>query len=419
MNAHTTTIGPTELLGRSAPQAAVREELGYQPLLERDVIIKQLTPEAAADPRARGLFIKDARTLAALHHHNVVQVYEAGMHDDLPYVVIERLNGITVQQRLEQVADHNARMDVAEAVAIVDGVATAVEHAHRSATLVRDVSPANIVLSNDGRTVLASLGQPLPEDVQSAAKTALAYAAPEQLLGGTVDARSDVYGLGVLLFHLVFGELPFAGSAAGIIAKKQTSASLPALDDTSSEMPCPYALAHLIRQATNRTLEQRYGSVTAFRNALANVLSGGAVKLHLRQRPSYATYLRLQLRRRLHHADGSAPVEFAREFGGGVVVEAAPQHAAPAPATLAVVPRAPVFSFDTLDPLMPGRDEPRLHAALPFTTLVPLPSIPEAAQPEGPPDDAAPRSRMPSSYLLLLGLLMLAAAGVGVAMTLG
>lgn len=437
-----TKIGPVELIGRTASNEPVREDIGYQPLLERDVVIRQLSPEAAADPRTRGRFIREARTLAALHHHNIVQVYEAGMQDDVPYVVLEKLEGITVQQRLDRLIDQGARMDVEEAICIVHSVATAVEHVNRSATLVHDVSPANIVLSNDGRTVLASLGQPLPQDPTTASKTALAYAAPERLLGGKVDAHSDVYALGVLLYHLVFGSLPFEGSEAGIISKKQHTTSLPALDDHGTELPCPYALAHLMRQATNRTLEQRYASVTAFRNALSNVLSGGPVKVQLHRRPSYATYQRLQLRRRLRRAspaeydavlaayesviyEAAGEVELAREVGGGIVVEEAPARpaarqpaTAPQPAILKPVEHeepAP-FDVDATDPLLPGRDTPALHAALPFTLLVPLP---EGAQAEEEADAPEPGRWSPRNLLLLLSLLSIAAVSIGMAVTLG
>lgn len=433
-NMHTITkIGPVELIDRTASNEPIREDVGYQPLLERDVMIRQLSPEAAADPRTRGRFIKEARTLASLHHHNIVQVYEAGMQDDVPYVVLEKLEGITVQQRLDRLVDQGARMDVEEAINIVHSIATAVEHVNRSATLVHDVSPANIVISNDGRTVLASLGQPLPQNAASASKTALAYAAPERLLGGKVDAHSDVYALGVLLYHLVFGELPFEGSEAGIISKKQHATSLPALDNHNTELPCPYALAHLMRQATNRTLEQRYANVTAFRNALTNVLSGGPVKVQLHQRPSYGTYQRLQLRRRLRRAnpvgydeilaayesdiyDEESAVELAHELGSGVVVEVPPAQLLVKQTSIMKPVEPKLVSVEHIDPLMPGHDNPALHAALPFTLLVPLP---EGAQTDENDAEQAPGRISPRNFLLLLSLFSMAAVSIGTAVTLG
>lgn len=412
----TTTLGSVEFIERITPQELVREDVGFQPLLERDVIVRQLTPEAAADARTRAQFIKQARTLAALRHHNLVQVYEAGLNDDLPYVVLEKLSGITVQQRLDQLVDENRRIDIEEAVNIVQAIATAVEHVHQSGALVYDVSPSNIVLSKDGRIMLASLGQELSDNLLALSKTELAYAAPERLLGGVVDGRSDVYALGVLLYHLIFGKLPFEGTAAGIIAKKQESASLPALDNPGTELPCSYALAYLLRQATSRALDNRYATVAAFRSALSNVLTSGPVKVQFQRRPSYATYHAMQLQRQKRTAaqtpaspaltdEQSPQMRLAREWNR---------------ATLAAAPATPVSApvvvdAASVDPLMPGLDNPHLQPALRFTTLVPLP---EGADAEPLPEQPT-AARNPMHYLWLVGLFVMTVASVGAAITLG
>lgn len=177
----------TEQVDFSAPEdirAQVSVEGGYQAALERDVVVRRLGP-AASDPRLRGRFLREVKALAQLRHHTFVHVYDAGVKDDVPFAVFERLHGITAQHRIELLADRQARMDPEEAVRIVESVAEAVGYARRQGVRVYDVTPGNIVLAEDQRVVLTGLGEPLPENPLTAPTTLLAYAAPERLFGAS------------------------------------------------------------------------------------------------------------------------------------------------------------------------------------------------------------------------------------------
>lgn len=413
-----------ELIERVEPRSPVTMDIGYQPSLEREVVIKRLLPHLASDPRQRGRFIKDGRILAALNHPNIVHVYDAGVEDGVPYVVQEHLTGITVKQRLEQMIDQRIGMDIEEATWIVRDVADAIDHMHKQSVSIHALVPEHVVMTDDGRAVLIDLGLPLPANLLSATPTELAYAAPERLFGSPTGPYSDVYALGVMLYHLVIGRLPFEGSPAGIIAQKQNSFSLPVLDDPHADLPCPYALAHTIRQATARDVNQRYQSIAAFHAALVNALEGYPTKVELLpgataqpltaaadpiapadQPRAFATQGRTQTRHALRSiasarvnrrqvagehdlaAEAAAAQPLERAFGEPQLEPAVAEPLVGQPVA------APVIDLATIDELMPGRENPALHAALPYTVLVPMPEEPTTPKKLGRP---MPRAHAPA-----------------------
>ncbi len=486
---HTTITTQTlrdtlDLIDTSEAHYLVTVDIGYQPTLERDVVIKRLSASAAADPRLRGRFVREMRDLASLSHHGIVRVYDAGLEDDLPYAVLEKLNGITVQQRLDQVVDQRTRMDMDEILQILGDVADVVAYANQHRVPLHDLTPTNIVLSNDRRVVLAEPGQPLPENLLKVPTATLAYAAPEKLLGGIVDARSDVYSLGVLLAHLLFGHLPFEGSAIGIIAQKQNSVSLPVLNNVY-ELPCPPALAHILRQATAQQSSHRYASVEAFRTALTDALTLHPPHLQLmpgqEQRSASITPLSgwntaqpMQHPRQSvapaqptaqpqpHHTDTAwayhrpqpAPEpqqdnteteQVVQQVVNNVQVDPQARPKSPyQPPTVEEVPdesyaEAPrhaevvqeeqlgepstapditVIEWDQMDPLMPGRNDPALHTALPYTILVPMPTAEETTEAATDQQATAPTTGS-RNYIHLIAMIMLGVMAISAAMMFG
>lgn len=456
--------GVLELVERIEPEVPVMVNLAYQPDLEREVIIKRMTPAAAADPRLRGRFSREARMLAGLHHHGIVQVYDAALYDQLPYVVMEQLDGITVQQRLDFLRGQRQHMVLDEVARIVREVAGALEYAHQYGVLANDLSLDNIVLTSDGRTVLAGLARPLPENLLTTPSAELAFVAPERLFGGAVDARSDVYAIGVLLYTLVTGRLPFEGAAVGVLAQKQGSPTLPALDDPRTELPCSRALVQVMRQATAREADARFATMAAFRGAFDAALDGAKTQFQLlTSGPVSVRALRkvAPARRRSSALDrygkASATLRAAMmvaaaepvvvvEDEGVLIDEPAPLEeravgeplldipprsarqeaptlaptmpAVPAPA--AVPSSAPVVvavAPAAVDALMPGVGQPALQAALPYTLLVPMG---EGAEQKAAPVtvSAAPASAL-SLNLWLAAMIALGALAVAAALTLG
>jgi hypothetical protein len=435
VNAFATTTTQVEVMDRGDIRDQIDVEGGYQSLLERDVVVRRLRPAAAAAPRTRGRFIKEVQTLAALHHHNFVRVYDAGLSDEVPFAVLERLHGVTAQHRIDLLANRGARMELDEAVRIVRGAADAAEYARRRGARVYDLTPGNIMLTDDRRVVLTALGQPLPDNPLTAPATVLAYTPPERLFGESGDGEGEVYSLGVLLANLIYGRLPFEGGAIEIIAQKQQTDSLPLLEDPHLSHVCPYPVAAVIHRATAYDSADRFQSVELFRAALLDATGRQAARSQplpfraqraarraseephahtageelyeravgeelyeraLGDRPqARAVGEELHLVRHAPRGHGFAAPAQRGASGGPEELAARPALKLPPVAVELAAPEEPV----AYDPLMPGLNVPELQAALPFTVLVPLPggdeepSAPAAAQRQG---------ALPAHYLLIL-----------------
>lgn len=448
-NSYATVTEQVDLSAHGDMRAQVSVESGYQPALERDVVVRRLRP-SAADARLRGRFLREVKLLAQLRHHSFVHVYDAGVKDDVPFAVFERLQGITAQHRVELLADRQARMELQEAVWIVENVARAVSYARRQGVQVHDVTAANIVLADGQRVVLTGLGEPLPENPLTASAAQLAYAAPERLFGAAAAGDELVYGLGVLLAHLVFGRLPFEGTPLGIIAQKQQLETLPVLSDPGVSLKCPYPLARLMHRAAAADPRERIAGVEQFIAELLDAASAGPRERAVGAAPQavYA-YGEQTLGRPLapvtplparHAAAGAgwlagdfvdetsalrvvrAAAPVAREVGGGVAVHVAAEEEPPLAREVGAVRAAPVAAVDagadaaeeSYDPLMPGLDNPALAAALPFTVLVPMLDDADAALTRHSPLQStvfAPR--------YVLALMVLCVLAIGAAMMFG
>src|SRR5260221_2868096 len=201
---------------------------GVDPQLGRRVAIKtilktQLDEATAKDYSSR--FIREAKAVARLNHPNIVQVYDFGQEGNVAYLVMEFIKG----KELKAFFDANERFDVKEAVRIMGELCDALEFAHNAGIIHRDIKPANVMLDGQARTKLTDFGV---ARVQDSDKTSVertqagtmvgtpAYMSPEQITGGNIDKRSDVFSAGIILYQFLCGEKPFTGSGAWTIAKK-------------------------------------------------------------------------------------------------------------------------------------------------------------------------------------------------------
>jgi len=241
----TVAVGPGARLGRYV----LGDELGAggmatvyrarDPELRRDVAVKVLFPHLAKKADVARRFRREARAAAALEHPNILRVYDVGA-DDPPYLVMELVRG----QSLREIADRDAPLPAELVAAIGALVADALAVAHRARIVHRDVKPANLMLADDGRLLLADFGVARVEDDDAlSTKTGallgtVCFMAPEQAAGGAVDGRSDLFALGVTLYQLAVGALPFTGPPAKIIADAQRGAAVTAAR-RSSEVGLP------------------------------------------------------------------------------------------------------------------------------------------------------------------------------------
>ena len=205
------------LLGEGGMGAVYK---AYDPRLGRDVAIKLMHSYYASQPEFQQRFLQEARTAAHLDHPGIVKVHDSGQANGMLYIVMEYIPGDNLRKMLDRVKAEDKEILVDEAARLVRQVCLAIEYAHRLGVLYRDIKPDNIMIKNEPyaglpyRPVLTDLGlakllEGIPITQEGDALGTPAYMSPEQALGKATDIRSDVYSLGILLYELTVGRLPF------------------------------------------------------------------------------------------------------------------------------------------------------------------------------------------------------------------
>jgi serine/threonine-protein kinase len=190
----------------------------YDASLKRDVAIKVLDPQAAADPGLRKLFVREAQALAKLSHANIVGVHDVGEVDGLPYIVMEHLPGLSLKQRIER----DGPLSVAEAVRLATEISSGLSFAHSRGIVHADMKPSNVLLTEDGRAKIADFGiARMPQEDASTPQlfaTAM-YVAPERVEGKPLSPASDIYGLGLVLYEMLVGRPPFTSANPSVLLR--------------------------------------------------------------------------------------------------------------------------------------------------------------------------------------------------------
>ena len=190
----------------------------YDEQLKRDVAVKVLDPQAAADTGLRKLFVREAQALAKLSHPNVVAVYDVGEVDRLPYIVMEHLPGLSLKQRVER----EGPLSVAEAVRLAVEVANGLAFAHSKGIIHADMKPSNILLTDDGHAKIGDFGiARMPQEDASTPQlfaTAM-YVAPERVEGKALSPATDIYGLGLVMYEMLVGRPPFTSANPSVLLR--------------------------------------------------------------------------------------------------------------------------------------------------------------------------------------------------------
>jgi streptogramin lyase len=241
------------------------------PRLEREVAVKVLTAALAQESGYLDRFRREARAVAKLNHPNVVQVYDFGEQGDLTYLVMPLISGGTLRDYLA----HRHILPLAEAASIIEQVASALQYAHERGLVHRDVKPANILMSGEGRVLLSDFGivRLVQKDDSSATLTRMGafvgspeYAAPEMILGQGADHRADVYALGVVLFQMLTGKLPFSGATP--VSLMMMQAQQPPPPPRSLNQDIPPAVEAVVLKTLAKKPEERYQTAAEFLAAL-------------------------------------------------------------------------------------------------------------------------------------------------------
>lgn len=234
---------------------------GKDRLLNRFVAIKILRPEYTKDETFIQSFIKESQSAAGLSHPNIVGVYDVGQEGNIHYIVMELIEG----KVLSDIIKERGRMEYKEAIAIVIQVAKALSLAHRKQIVHRDVKPHNIIITENGTAKLADFG--IAKAVSAATIVggnqkilgSVHYFSPEQARGSYVDERSDIYSLGIVLFEMLTGHVPFDGDNPVSIALMHINNPMPKLNDEVGGLPPQ--LEKIILRATEKYQSNRYKSV--------------------------------------------------------------------------------------------------------------------------------------------------------------
>jgi Protein kinase domain len=256
--------------------------LAVEPGLERRVALKLIAPEAAADNVFARRFAEESRIAAAIEHPNVVPIYAAGEEDGVPWIAMRYVAGSDLGRRIAR----ERRLAPPAAVELIGQVGNGLDAIHAAGLVHRDVKPANVLLSGDPgaeHAYITDFGVARNVATQSGLTQTgrfvgtLDYVAPEQISGGSIDARADVYALGCLLFKLLTGEVPYPreGEAARLYAHLHDPP--PAASLYAPEVP--KALDDVVVRALAKEPGERYPSAGDLGRAAEAALGGGAISV--------------------------------------------------------------------------------------------------------------------------------------------
>jgi eukaryotic-like serine/threonine-protein kinase len=289
-------------LGRGAVSSVYR---AHDIVLDRTVAIKFLQRQRTGDANQLERFRREARAMATLVHPQIVTVIDAGDADlgdawgaaaesgGTPYIIFEHVEGETLKQRIRRDGPLHVQQAIAHAIEIGQGLQAAHEHG----IVHRDVKPQNVLLSVDGGAKIADFGiaRTLSEQGLTMEGRVLGttdYVAPEQALGQQATAQSDVYSLGVVLYEMLTGAVPFTAPTPVGVAMRHVREQLP---DVQALRPgLSDASASLVERATAKDLERRYASALAMVRELDQAL---AIETSLRRRHRHGRWLAMRPRR--------------------------------------------------------------------------------------------------------------------------
>ena len=234
--------------------------LGYDTILERDVAIKVLRGDLADDEKFVRRFRREAQNASLLNHPNIVQIYDVGEDDGNFYIVMEYIKGQTLKQLIKK----RGKLTVPETVDIISQLTDGLAHAHDSYIIHRDIKPQNIMILEDGMVKITDFGIAMAINASDLTQTnsvmgSVHYLPPEQASGKGSTIKSDIYSLGIMMYEMLAGTMPFKGETAVEIAMKHLKNPMPSVRKVNPSVP--QALENIILKATAKNTKNRYNNV--------------------------------------------------------------------------------------------------------------------------------------------------------------
>ena len=228
---------------------------GRDQMLNRYVAIKVLKKEFREDENFVRKFRSEAQESAGLLHPNVVNVYDVGEDRGLYYMVMELVEGITLKEYIEK----KGRLSHKEVISIAIQMCSGIGAAHAAGIIHRDIKPQNIIISKDGKVKVTDFGiakAVTSNTISTNAMGSVHYTSPEQARGGFSDQKSDIYSIGITLYEMVTGQVPFDGDSTVSVAIKHLQEEITAPSELVSDIP--YSLEQIILKCTQKNAERRY-----------------------------------------------------------------------------------------------------------------------------------------------------------------
>ena len=246
--------------------------LAHDMILDRDVAIKVLRYDFSNEDDLHRRFQREALSATSLTHNNIVNIFDVGEDRDLHYLVMEFVEGKTLKHYIVD----NAPLSPDETVRIMKQLTSAIAHAHQNQIIHRDIKPQNILMDGVHHVKITDFGIAMALSATSFTQTnsvlgTVHYLSPEQARGGTATKQSDIYALGIVLYELLTGKLPFSGESAVSIALKHLQTDTPSVRAVVPSIP--QSLENVVMKATAKDPRNRYQTVEEMEHDLDNVLS--------------------------------------------------------------------------------------------------------------------------------------------------
>ncbi|HJV31424.1 MAG TPA: Stk1 family PASTA domain-containing Ser/Thr kinase, partial [Bacillales bacterium] len=234
--------------------------LAHDMILDRDVAVKMLRLDLTNDDDFIRRFHREAQSATSLNHPNIVNIYDVGEEKDLYYIVMEYVDGQTLKQYIQS----HSSLRVEEAISIMSELTSAIAHAHQNHIVHRDIKPHNILIDRNGKVKITDFGIAMALSSTSITQTnsvlgSVHYLSPEQARGGMANKKSDIYSLGIVMFELLTGRLPFSGESAVSIALKHLQSETPSVRRWNPSIP--QSVENIVLKATAKDPFHRYKNV--------------------------------------------------------------------------------------------------------------------------------------------------------------
>lgn len=365
---------------------------GYDPRFEREVAVKVLPSELLhSDPQFKLRFEREAKIIAQLEHPSIVPVYDVGDEGGQPYFVMRYMNGGSLSERIKAKV-----MSIEESARILGQIAPGLDEAHSKGIVHRDLKPSNILFDAKGTPYISDFGIAKLSQAQASSVTGSAiigtpaYMAPEQASGETVDGRSDIYALGIILFEMLTGRQPYEADTPMAVAIKHITEPVPRILEANPTLPMD--VENIIQVAMAKNKNDRFATAVELVDALRNIHSP-ETKTQMRTRAMKASARTVPAQTSVSAAPAGKPfniwvavisILLLAMIGGGyfifnginrpVETEAVP------PSTITMAP-ATATSAPTLEPT---KEEPVAAAPTEVPTDTAVPSTPTPEPPKVP-----------------------------------